>query len=223
MNDAAATAEFLDSLSFNHRIIYRRRKTSNALRAWIVFYERILINDNVRIAVQNNGYKSWELDYPTSAYKFRLPWNQYGSEGIPIEFAKTLWKKLLPMWVHHTLHSPSFEVFRTLNMGLGLRSKIHSSLAAMACKVHGFLEFISEEEEAKTGVFCVLTESKHSSLFWGSNADLLLQNAILYGPLLSLCNSNEFTRDIRNPHKIQFFNFHYNGVDGNDMQCSQKC
>ena len=24
MNDAAATAEFLDSLSFNHRIIYRR-------------------------------------------------------------------------------------------------------------------------------------------------------------------------------------------------------
>ena len=62
MNDAAATAEFLDSLSFNHRIIYRRRKTSNALRAWIVFYERILINDNVRIAVQNNGYKPWELE-----------------------------------------------------------------------------------------------------------------------------------------------------------------
>ena len=82
VNDAAATAEFLDSLSFNHRIIYRRRKTSNALRAWIVFYERILINDNVRIAVQNNGYKPWELDYPTSAYKFRLPRNQYGSEGI---------------------------------------------------------------------------------------------------------------------------------------------
>ena len=138
MDNASATAEFLDSLSFTHRIIYRRRKTSNALRAWIIFYERILINDNVRFAVQNNGYKPWDLDYPTSAYKFRLPWNQYGSEGIPIEFAKTLWKKLFPMWVHHTLHSPSFEVFRTLNMGLGLRSKIHSSLAAMACEIHGF-------------------------------------------------------------------------------------
>ena len=61
-------------------------------------------------------------------------------------------------------------------------------------------------------MFRVLTESKHSSLFWGSNADLLLQNAILYGPL-SLCNSNEFIRDIRNPHKIQFVNFHYNGVE----------
>ena len=35
-------------------------------------------------------------------------------------------------------------------MGLGLRSKIHSTLAAMACEVHGFLEVISEEEEAKT-------------------------------------------------------------------------
>ena len=55
MNDAAATAEFLDSLSFNHRIIYRRRKTTSngGLRAWIVFYERILINDNVRIAVHS--------------------------------------------------------------------------------------------------------------------------------------------------------------------------
>ena len=132
MDDASATAEFLDSLSFTHRIIYRRRKTSNALRAWIIFYERILINDNVRLAVQNNGYEPWELDYPTSAYKFRLPWNQYGSEGIiPIEFAKILWKKLFPMWAHHTLHSPSFEVFRTPTMGLGLRSKIHSTLAAI--------------------------------------------------------------------------------------------
>ena len=37
MNDAAANAEFLDSLSFTHRIIYRRRKTSNALsRVWII-------------------------------------------------------------------------------------------------------------------------------------------------------------------------------------------
>ena len=118
MIDAAATAEFLDSLSFNHRIIYRRRKTSNALR-----------NKN----------------------KFRLPWNQYGSEGIPIEFAKTLWKKLFPMWVHHTLHSPSFEVFRTPNMmGLGLCSKINNStLSAMACEVDGFLEYITEEEEVQ--------------------------------------------------------------------------
>ena len=136
--------------------------------------------------------KPWELDYPTSVYKFRLPWNQYGSEeGIPIEFAKTLWKNLFPMWVHHTLHLPSFEVFRTPNMGLGLRSKINSTLSAMACEVHGFLEYITEEEEAKTGVFRVLTEGKYPSLFWGSNADLLLKNAILYGPL-SLCNSNEF-------------------------------
>ena len=90
MDDVAATAEFLDSLSFTHRIIYRRKKTCNALRAWIVFYERVLINDNVRLAVQNNGYEPWELDYPTSAYKFRLPWNQYGSEGIPIEFVTEL-------------------------------------------------------------------------------------------------------------------------------------
>ena len=67
MDDVAATAEFLDSLSFTHRIIYRRKKTCNALRAWIVFYERVLINDNVRLAVQNNGYEPWELlDYPTA-------------------------------------------------------------------------------------------------------------------------------------------------------------
>ena len=45
--------EFLEKLSIHNRIIYRRRKTPNLHRSWILFYERVLVNDVVRLAVQS--------------------------------------------------------------------------------------------------------------------------------------------------------------------------
>ena len=44
-------------LSIHNRIMYRRRKTKNLLRAWIFFQEHIINNDVVQHAVQNNGYE----------------------------------------------------------------------------------------------------------------------------------------------------------------------
>ena len=73
----------LDVLEFMgpNRLMYRRRKTNNLLRSWILFQEHIINNDVVRHAVQNNGYEPWLL--PNSAFRFRLPWNAYGLGAIP--------------------------------------------------------------------------------------------------------------------------------------------
>ena len=57
--------EFLGALSVSNRLMYRRRKTNNLLRAWILFQEHIINNDVVRHAVQNNGFEPWLL--PNSA------------------------------------------------------------------------------------------------------------------------------------------------------------
>ena len=68
--------EFLAKLSIHHRIIYRRRrKTRNLHRSWILFYERVMVNDVVRLAVQNDGHKFWEED---PFFRFRFPYNRYG-------------------------------------------------------------------------------------------------------------------------------------------------
>ena len=69
--------EFMGGLSTHNRIMYRRRKTKNLLRAWILVQEHIINNDIVRHAVQSNGYEPWLL--PNSAFRFRLPWNTYGT------------------------------------------------------------------------------------------------------------------------------------------------
>ena len=89
--------EFLGALSVSNRLMYRRRKTNNLLRAWILFQEHIINNDVVRHAVQNNGYEPWLL--PNSAFRFRLPWNAYGLGAIPIEYGRILWLNFFPMWV----------------------------------------------------------------------------------------------------------------------------
>jgi hypothetical protein len=65
--------EFIGAFSIHNRIMYRRRKTNNLLRAWIIFQEHVINNDVVRYAVQNYGYERWRL--PNSAFRFRLPWN----------------------------------------------------------------------------------------------------------------------------------------------------
>ena len=101
--------EFMGGLSVPNRLMYRRRKTNNLLRSWILFQEHIINNDVVRHAVQNNGYEPWLL--PNSAFRFRLPWNAYGLGAIPIEYGRVLWLKMFPMWVKCTLHSPFFEVW----------------------------------------------------------------------------------------------------------------
>jgi hypothetical protein len=62
--------EFLASLSMANRLIYRRRKTKNLHRSWILFCKHILV------IVQNDNYQPWlELD---SILKFRLPFNRFG-------------------------------------------------------------------------------------------------------------------------------------------------
>ena len=63
--------EFLEKLSIHNRIINRRRKTPNLYRSWILFYERVLVNDVVRLAVQNDGHKFWEKD-PSFRFRFRF-------------------------------------------------------------------------------------------------------------------------------------------------------
>ena len=98
--------EFMGGLSVPNRLMYRRRKTNNLLRSWILFQEHIINNDVVRHAVQNNGYEPWLL--PNSAFRFRLPWNAYGLGAIPIEYGRVLWLKMFPMWVKCTLHSPKW-------------------------------------------------------------------------------------------------------------------
>ena len=96
------------------------------------------------------------------------------------------------MWAACTLHFPYFEVFRTLYMGLGLRSLVNTSFLNMSSEIHGFLDFISEAEEEQTQVFASLTIQYHPSLYWGVTEENGIQNnAILFGPL-SLCNSNEW-------------------------------
>ena len=106
----------------------------------------MVINDVVRLAVQNDGHKFWEKD---PFFRFRFPYNRYGVGGIPIEFAQVHWLRLFPMWVRITLHSPFFEVFRrTPTMGLGLRARVWTSLRYLAPEISaGFLDYISEEEE----------------------------------------------------------------------------
>ena len=42
--------EFIGGLSYHNRIMYRRRKTKNLLRAWILVQELIINNDVVRHA-----------------------------------------------------------------------------------------------------------------------------------------------------------------------------
>jgi len=54
MIDGLSMKEFLNLLSLPNRIIYRQRKTKNVHRAWILIYERILPNDALRLAVQND-------------------------------------------------------------------------------------------------------------------------------------------------------------------------
>ena len=78
--------EFIAGLSYHNRVMYRRRKTKNLLRAWILVQEHIINNDVVRHAVQNNGYEPWLL--PNSQFRFRLPWNAYGLGDI-ITYLKT--------------------------------------------------------------------------------------------------------------------------------------
>ena len=67
-------------------------------------------------------------------------------------------------------------------MGSGLRSLVLCSLTQMAEEVHGFVEFIDEAEEARTGIFQTLVQNDHPSLFWGANENLLISNGFLYGP-----------------------------------------
>ena len=112
---------FLNLISLPNRIIYRRRKTKNIHRAWILIYEHVMLNDALRLAVQNDGIKFWEDD---PFFRFRYPVNKYGCGGIPLEFAEVHWLKLFPMWVRLTLHSPWFEVFRTPTMGLGTNRQL---------------------------------------------------------------------------------------------------
>ena len=95
-------------------------------------------------------------------------------------------------------------------MGLGLRSLVLCSLTQMAEEVHGFVEFIDEAEEARTGIFQTLVQNDHPSLFYGVTEDLIISNGVLYGPAC-LCNSNEWVNGIYNPVVIQFVNFHRNG------------
>ena len=95
-------------------------------------------------------------------------------------------------------------------MGLGLRSLVLCSLTQMAEEIRGFVEFIDEAEEARTGLFQTLVQNDHPSLFWGANEDLLISNGVLYGPAC-LCNSNEWINGVYNPIVIQFVNFHRNG------------
>ena len=73
---------FLNLISLPYRIIYRRRKTKNIHRAWILIYERVILNDALHLAVQNDGVKFWEDD---SLFRFRYPVNKYGCGGIPLE------------------------------------------------------------------------------------------------------------------------------------------
>ena len=110
---------FLNLISLPNRIIYRR-KTKNIHRAWILIYERVMLNDALLCNVErcNVGVKFWEDD---PFFRFRYPVNNYGI-----------------------------------------------------------------------------------------NEDLVLRNAVLYGPL-SLCNSNERVNGMLNSIVVQFENFHSNG------------
>ena len=58
-------------------------------------------------------------------------------------------------------------------------------------EIHGFLDYIFEEEEARTHIFETLIQEDHPSLFWGVLEGNVIGNAVLIGPL-SLCNSNEY-------------------------------
>ena len=142
---------------------------------------------------------------PNYVFRFEMPWNTYGLGAIPIESGRVLWLNLFPMWVKCTLQSPFFEVcsqFFILHSnntclflvhlkfiftlryfaGSGLRSLVLCSLTQMAEEVHGFVEFIDEAEEARTGIFQTLVQNDHPSLFSGANENLLISNGFLYGP-----------------------------------------
>ena len=91
-----------------NQIMYCRKKTKNFQRSSMVFQECILNIDAVRLAVQNNGFK---------------PCNTYSLGVVEVKYGCVVWLRLFRMPVQYTLHSsPFFDVFRTPNMGLGLRS-----------------------------------------------------------------------------------------------------
>ena len=199
---------FLDSLPYTYRIIYLRINTGMLLPSWIVFQYFCLNVEGIRFLVQAHDYEPFE----GRAFRFRVPYNQLGLGEIPEAFGRLLWKNLFPMWASCTLHHPYFEVFRTPSMGLGLRSLVDTTFLNMASEVHGFLDFITDAEEAQTLVFHQLALANHPSLYWGLTEEHGIQNAILFGPL-SLCNSNEWIGGNLNPQIIQFVNFHPNGIE----------
>ncbi len=52
--------EFLEQLSIHNRIIYyRRRKTPNLHRSWILFYERVMVNDIILVTLEETVNNVW--------------------------------------------------------------------------------------------------------------------------------------------------------------------
>jgi hypothetical protein len=51
--------EFLEQLSIHNHIIYRRRKTPNLHRSWILFYERVMVNDVILVTLEETVNNVW--------------------------------------------------------------------------------------------------------------------------------------------------------------------
>jgi len=119
---------------------------SKFYKSWLIFYRCGLVDVEVRGRIKFEGYMPWnDVDNGNWNY-FRWFINQLGDNSNFEEGKRELHGMFL-YWKRSTLLAEEFEVFDTLSMGLGIRTKITSdsllffrplSLHAL----HGFLEVV---------------------------------------------------------------------------------
>ena len=189
------------------RILYCSTRVDNWHRSWIVFKYFILYDDELRNMV-SGGFTPWLLE-GNSAFSFSFPWcNLFRPVAeMPLDSMIDEWNSMFEKWVEVTLLSPYFEVFRTMSMGLGVRSKGPIPLYALADQIPGFAHSVEGMETFET-----LHQLHHISLIRLTDAEGQPFNGFLYGPL-SLVNSELGSRlqfsNINPRGGISYWNFLY--------------
>ena len=189
------------------RVLYCSTRVDNWHRSWIVFKYFILYDDDLRNMV-SGGFMPWLLE-GNSAFTFSFPWCNlfHPVAEMSLDLMIDEWNSMFQKWVEMTLLSPFFEVFRTVNMGLGIRCKDPTPLYDLADQIPGFVHLV---ERAET--FQDLQMMHHISLIRLTDAEGLPFNGVLYGPL-SLVNSDPgSTMQFSNLHPtggISYWNFLY--------------
>jgi len=180
------------------RILYCSTNVDNWHRSWIVFKYFILYDDDLRHMV-SGGFTPWLLA-GSSAFSFSFPWCSMFRPVAEMSLDSMIdeWNSMFQKWVDITLLSPFFEVFRTTNCGLGIRSKQRLPLYALADQVPGFVHSVEMVE-----TFANLQLLHHISLIRLPDSEGRPYDGVLYGPL-SLINSERGSR-------LQFSNLHPSG------------